>query len=196
MRDVARRTETIQTTGTINLVAGTQTYTAPTDVLRIYRVEFRQTSGRSYVLDFRDYNNADSIWWSTQLTTSSTPMMWTAWGFPPNLNIVLYPIPNSSTDTLRIYYYQTPTELATDGSAGGSTVTIPAGREDLIVDFTEYMALRKGRDPRWQEAKALYDERVGNMIDQTRRWTDQIGTYDQDMPWPLHPYIWDESWAG
>jgi hypothetical protein len=193
-RDVARRTETLQTTASINLSAGQQQYSAPVDTLRIYRVEYHDTSSRISVLEYRDYNNADSVWWTAQLTVQSTPLMWTAWGFPPNLKIVLYPIPSNPGTTIKVFYYQSPTDLATDGTASNTSLPIPAGREDLIADFAEYMALRKARDPRWQEAKGLYDEKVQSMIDQTRRWTDQAGTYDTDG-YPLHPYVWDEGWA-
>jgi hypothetical protein len=193
-RDVARRTETLQTTAVINLAPGQQQYTAPPDTLRIYRVEFQDSTSRIYVLEYRDYNNADSVWWTTQLTTQSNPNMWTAWGFPPNLKIVLYPIPANPGTSIKVFYYQSPADLAIDGTASNSTIPIPTGREELIADFTEYMALRKARDPRWQEAKALYDEKVQSMIDQTRRWSDQAGTYDTDG-YPLHPFVWDEGWA-
>jgi hypothetical protein len=192
-RDVARRTETLQTTATINLSAGQQQYTAPVDTLRIYRIEYADAN-RVQVLDYRDYNNADSVWWTTQLTAQSIPQMWTAWGFPPNLKIVLYPIPSNPGTTIKVFYYQSPADLAIDGTAANTTIPIPTGRDELIVDFAEYMALRKARDPRWQEAKAIYDEKVQSMIDQTRRWTDQAGSYDVDG-FPLHPFVWDEGWV-
>jgi len=193
-RDVARRTETLQTTADIPLTAGQQQYTAPADVLRIYRVEYRDTGNRVYGLEYRDYANADSVWWTAQLTVQSIPQMWTAWGFPPTLKIVLYPIPGNTGTSLRVFYYQAPADLALDGTAANTTVPIPTGRDELIVDFAEYMALRKARDQRWQEAKAIYDEKVQSMIDQTRRWTDQAGTYDQTGTL-LHPFIWNEDWA-
>jgi hypothetical protein len=192
-RDVARRTETLQATAVVNLSPGQQQYTAPTDTIRIYRVEFRDAGSRVYPLEYRDYNNADSVWWTTQLTAQSNPMMWTAWGFPPNLKIVLYPIPANPSTTIKVFYYQAPTDLATDGTDANSTIPIPTGRDELVTDFAEYMALRKARDPRWQEAKGIYDEKVQSMIDQTRRWTDQAGSYDTDG-YPLHPFVWDEGW--
>jgi len=191
-RDVARRTETLQTTADITLSPGQQQYVAPIDTLRIYRIEYRDAGSRVTPLEYRDYANADSVWWTTQLTTQSTPQMWTAWGFPPTLKLVLYPIPANPGTSIRVFYYQAPTDLATDGTAANTTVPIPSGREELIVDFTEYMALRKARDPRWQEAKGIYDEKVQAMIDQTRRWSDQAGTYDTS--YPLHPFVWDEGW--
>jgi len=193
-RDIARRTETLQTTALIALTPGQQQYSAPADTLRLYRLEYIDNSNRSSVLEYRDYNNSDSVWWTTQLTAMSTPAMWTAWGYPPNLKLVLYPIPNVPSTNIKVFYYQSPAELPVDGSTPNATVPIPTGRDELIVDFAEYMALRKARDGRWQEAKSLYDDKVASMIDQTRRWSDQAGTWDSDSPGPLHPYVWDEGW--
>jgi hypothetical protein len=193
-KDVARTCETNQTTATVSLTPGVQQYSAPTDTIRIYRVEYHDNVSRIVALDYRDYNNADSVWWTTQTTVQSTPGMWTAWGFPPNLKIVLYPIPGNAGTSIKIFYYQSPAELAIDGSASNTDIAIPSGREEIVVDFVEYMALRKARDPRWQEAKALYDEKVKAMYDQTRRWTDQAGTFDE-AGYPIHPFVWDEGWA-
>lgn len=194
-KDIARRTESLQATASINSIASTQQYTAPVDTLRVYRVEYIDASNKSTVLEYRDFNNMDSVWWSSQLTVTGTPQLYTMWGFPPTLKIVVYPTPQSSADAFKVYYYRTATELATDGTAGSSTVDVPTGREELVIDYVEYMALRKDRDPRWQEAKALYDEKVNNMFEQTRRWTDQAGTFDYDVSVPLHPFVWSENWG-
>lgn len=194
LKDVARTCETSQTTKVVSLVPGQQQYTAPADTIRIYRVEYQDTTSRIAVLEYRDYNNADSVWWTTQLTVQSTPGMWTAWGFPPNLKIVLYPIPGTPGSTIKVFYYQSPAELALDGGDSNTAVSIPSGREEIVVDFVEYMALRKARDPRWQEAKGLYDEKVRAMFDQTRRWSDQAGTFDE-ASFPIHPFVWSEDWA-
>lgn len=195
VKDVARRTETLETTATIVLTVGVQQYTAPADVIRIYRVEFIDASSNPTVLEYRDFNNMDSVWWSNQLTSQSRPVLWTAWGFPPALKLILYPLPDSSSTFIKVYYYKSPTELAIDGSTPTTTLDIPNGWEELIVDYCEYMALRKDRDPRWQEAKALYEEKVTQMYEMTRRWTDQAGTFDNDGGGLLHPFIWNEDWT-
>ena len=46
------------------------------------------------------------------------------------------------------------------------------------MDYVEYRALRKDRDQRWTESKALYDENLATMFDNTRRWADEAGTID------------------
>lgn len=194
--ELARRTETLQATATISMVNGQQQYTAPVDTLRIYRVEYLGPNSEVTVLEYRDYNNTDSVTWSSQLTATGQPFLWTAWGFPPYLRLVLYPLPDSSTTSIRVFYYRLPTKLAEGTNADANTIVdIPDGWQDLIVDYAEYNALRKDRDPRWQEAKGLFEQGVQNMFDLTRRWTDQAGMIDTDNGiGPLHPFIWNEDW--
>ena len=68
-RDVSRKTETLQGTTNISIVADTQEYTLPTDTLRIHRAEWRPTSSSNvYTLEYRDFNSMDAVWWSSQTT--------------------------------------------------------------------------------------------------------------------------------
>ncbi len=171
-RDLARRGEVLQTRSTITSVAGTQEYTLPTDVVRVYRVEYEDSGGQIWPLEYRDFNNMDSVWWTRQATTeSSRPYWFTMWGYPPTLSLVVYPTPANSDEIIRIFYYSVPANVTGDGD----TVACPQGWEDCIVLYAEYVALRKDGDPRWQEAKMLYEERVDQMMNLTRRWSDQAG---------------------
>lgn len=195
-RELQRKTETLQATSTIATVAGQQQYTAPADVIRIYRVEFLGTASLVQNLEYRDFNTMDGVWWSSQLTVTGQPQLYTMWGFAPALKIILYPLPDSSSTSIKVYYYRYPTQRAESTSADAATVIeCPEGWEDLITDFVEYMALRKDRDPRWQEAKALFEQRATEMFEMTRRWTDQAGMMDFDLGVPLHPYIWNDDWS-
>jgi len=172
-RDIARRTETLQTYEEINVTANTQEYTLNDGCLRVHRVEWRPTaSSNVYPLEYRDFNSMDAVWWSSQTTSKGYPTFYTMWGYPPTLKIVLYPTP-SEAGKLKVFFYQTATNLATDGTAAGSTVQVPIGYEDLIEAYVEFVALRKDRDPRWQESRAIYMDSLNEMIDTTRRWTDQ-----------------------
>lgn len=194
-RELQRKTETLQTSTSISTVASQQQYTAPANVIRIYRVEFIDTSNSVYALEYRDFNTMDSVWWSSQLTVTGRPMLYTLWGFAPALKIILYPNPDSSSTSIKVHYYRYPVALSETGSGDANAVVeCPEGWEDIIVDYVEYMALRKDRDPRWQEAKALFEERAGSMYEMTRRWTDQAGMMDLDVGVPLHPYIWDPDY--
>lgn len=173
LRDVSRRSETLQQPTTITVAAGIQDYTLPSDCIRIYRVEW-QASGSSsvYTLEYGDLNSMDSAWGTAQKLTQSFPQTFTLWGFPPTLSIKLWPIP-SQAGTLNAYYYRLPADLSTSGAQDNVVVDIPEGWWDCVVDYAEYMALRKDRDPRWAEAKGLYEQKLEQMIDITRRWTDQ-----------------------
>lgn len=182
-RDIARVGEVVQALTTTAVTAGTQIYTGPTDALRIHMVRFyTDAAGSRNTLQYRDVNTMDELWGSGQVQGGGTPQVYTLWGTAPAISIILYPTPAQS-GTLQIYYYRTPVPLATDGSADASEVVVPGGWEDLVVDYAEYNALRRDRDPRWQEAKALYDQHVEQMIVNTRRLTDEAGTWGGGDGW-------------
>lgn len=173
MRDLARRTETIQTFGTtITTVAGTAEYVVPADVLRVHRVEFVPTGATQiYPVQLTTYDELDQVWGIYPNTVQGYPVYAALWGFPPTLKLRLYPVP-SQAGTINLFYYRLPAAV----SADGDTLEVLAGYEDLIALYCEYVARRKDRDPTWQEAKALYEERVSEMVDTTRQWHDQAMT--------------------
>lgn len=174
-KDIARRTESLQTKTTVAATTGTQEYTLPASMTRVTRVEWKPTgSDQLYPLEYADFNNMDSVWWTQQAITQQTPRMYTMWGYPPSLKIVIYPKPPSN-GTLNVYYYALPTALSTNGSEDSSNLPIPEGWEDCVYAYVEYMALRKDRDQRWQEARQIYEDLVNEMMNLTMRWTDQSG---------------------
>lgn len=171
LRDVARRTETLMDRATINAVAGTQEYTMPTNVHRVHRVEYKRTAdSQIYPLEYRDFNNLDAVWWTSQSTTQGTPSYFTMWGFPPSLKLVVYPTPHAA-GTFKVFYFRVPATLVN----GADVAEIPEGWQDLISYYCEYVALRRDADPRWQEAKSLYESSLSNMMEVTRSWSNQAG---------------------
>jgi hypothetical protein len=174
--DVARKTETVQTTTTIDVDAGDADHTLPSNVLRVYRATYTEDGNdHIYPLEYVDFNAADSIWWTDQAITEARPRMFTMWGYPPTLSAKLYPVP-SVAGTLTVYYYSAPTPLSTSGMSDASSLVVPEAYIDLVLDYATYLALRRDRDPRWKEFKQTYDENLSMMIDMTRRWSDQAGT--------------------
>lgn len=172
IKDIARRTELFQTRADIPVVANTQEYVLPVDCIRINRLEFTQTGDSRVVsLDYRDVGAMDEVWWSARTSSKGRPAFYTLWGSPPSLAALLWPTPSVS-GSLKVWYYQQPAET----TAGGSTLPIPMGWDDALTDYAEYRALRKARDPRWQEAKQLYEEKVAELFEKTRRFTDQSGS--------------------
>lgn len=178
-RDVARRTESLQTTTPLAFAANDQSKTLPGDCIRVHRVEWRATSqDQIYVLEFRDYNGMDQIWATSQVVTKGYPSHYTMWGYPPSLTLLVYPTP-STGGTVKVFYYRLPADLATDGSADGQNLDIPEGWHDALVLNCEYIALRKDGDRRWQEAKTLYEERIDDLLTASRRWADAAGSISQ-----------------
>lgn len=169
-KDIARKTESLLTTANITGVAGTQSYTAPTDLIRINRIEWQATGeDMKYPLDYRFFNAADEIWYSSQSVTQGRPEIWTYWGTVPALTITLYPTP-SAGGTIKVFYYKLPAEVS-----GGTALPIPEGWEDCVYAYAEAKALRADRDPRWQEAQAEYQEKINDMLVLTGQLTDQPG---------------------
>jgi len=197
VRDVARLSETIQSTATITITStditnGVQEWTLDSTTLRVYRVEYKATGQTNvYPLEYGDFNNLDAVWWTRKTISTGTPQMFTLWGYPPQLKIVLYPKP-ALAGTLTVYYYKVPADLATDGTAASTTLSVPNGWEDLVYEYVTYLALRRDRDPRWQEAKQAYDEKLAAMVDLTARWSDQSGSITPSgsmLPdWLIHGY--------
>lgn len=173
-RDVARRSEVLQDRKDIAALANVQEYTLPTDMIRVHRVEFKPTgSDQIYTLEYKDFNNLDAVWWSSKSVTTGTPALFTMWGFPPSAKLIAYPTPSVS-GTFTVYYYRFPTTVASDTDQ----VELPEGWHDLVVNYCEYLALRKDADPRWREAKQIYEENLGNLFDISRRWSDQAGSIE------------------
>jgi hypothetical protein len=174
-KDLARRTETIMTVAVVNVTSGLNTVAAPTDVLRLYRVEYHRTGDNSVkALDYYDINNMDEIWWQSQESAVGEPWAYTTKGYPPSLTIQLYPTPSDAA-TLRVHYYQVPATA----SADGSTLPIAAGWEDLVFDYAEMRAFRTDGDARWQTAFQIYEANANRMLEQTRRWVENVGGIQQ-----------------
>lgn len=172
--DIARRSECLRDSSTVSVTAGTQEYSAPTDMVRITRVTYAPTgSNQIYPLTYRDMHSADAIWGTMQATTDGTPAIWTSWGFPPSLTITLFPTPTQDGN-INVFYYRLPSTLAQDSD----TIEVPGGWEDLVVEYAIMLALRKDGDPRWQEAFTAYTNHFNSLMEKVIRFTDQSGQID------------------
>jgi hypothetical protein len=179
LRDVARRTEEILHLPPIPLaiVAGTGKYNLPVDVIRVHRIEFIPTgSTQTYPVTKTTHEEVDRIWGLNQSTQSAYPSYFVLWGTPgiaaSPLVVQFYPVPAQS-GTANIFYYRVPAKLVN----GSDVAELPEGWDDVIVDYCEYRAKRKSKDPTWQEAKALYDEKLVTMIDVTRAYSDAASSF-------------------
>lgn len=173
LRDVARRTETLQATSTIAATVGTRSYSLASispSIVRIHRVEFDPGpgSGPIYPMEARNFYELDQVWGSQQGQQRSYPDYWALWGFPPNLSIYVFPVP-SQAGNLNIWYYRWPAVAASDTDV----LDIAEGWWDLVTLFAETQALRKDADPRFADARQVYEAKIAEMLDMTRHWHDQ-----------------------
>lgn len=174
-RDIARKTESLQDRDTIAAVVGQSEYSFGTDAIRIFRVEFTPTGERTRPLEYVDVKSLDNYGWDQRDRTDSYPQLFTVWGSGRTLKLITFPSP-SQAGSFTVWFYKVPVDLeVTTNADGNEQVEIPGNWDDIVLDYVEYRALRKDRDPRWTEAKALYDENLASMYDNTRRWVDSAG---------------------
>ena len=195
-RDIARITECLRASTTVAVTGGTQTYTGPTDIVRIYRVQWEPTgSTQKYPLEPREINTLDSVWWTSQSISTGTPQFFYTWGFPPSVTIGLYPTPTVNGN-LRVFYAR----LSADVTNGATTLDIPEGWHDAVAEYATYRALRRARDPRWQESYARYTETASNLMATSAGpgavWTTAPGLITPRMPvgYPAWLYGDTDGW--
>lgn len=174
-RDIARRTEALEDRETIAAVLGQSEYDLAADVIRLHRVEFTPTSEDTVRLEYVDVKDLDSFGWRQRTMRQDRPYVYSIWGSGRALKLIAFPCPGMAGN-FTTWYYRLPVALSeTDLTDMDTDVEIPPAWDDILLDYIEYRAMRKDRDPRWQEAKAMYDENSGQMFDNTRRWVDQGG---------------------
>src|SRR5262245_54718114 len=174
LRDISRRTETLQQfSTTVSITPSQNKYTLPANVIRVHRVEFVPSGAQqTYTVQASTYQEMDQIWGISQnMQQSSYPYYYVLWGFTPSLVLQLYPVP-AQAGNLNLFYYRLPAVLV----SSSDVAEIPEGWHDLCSLYCEFVAKRKDRDPTWQEAKQLYDDTITQMIEITRQWHDQART--------------------
>lgn len=174
-RDIARKTETLEDRDTHAAVVGTGEYTLASDTIRVHRVEFTPTSSDTIALEYVDIKDMDNFGWRQRTQSAIYPSLYSIWGSARTLKLIVFPVP-STAGNFTVWFYKTPAALAESSTADAAVhVEIPPSWDDILLDYVEYRAMRKDRDPRWMEAKAIYDENCAQMYDNTRRWVDQGG---------------------
>lgn len=174
-RDIVRRTETLEDRDTIPAVVGTGEYSLDTDIVRVHRVEFTPTGEDTIHLEYADVKNLDNYGYRQRALRNDRPYVYSIWGAGRTLKLIVFPLP-ATAGSFTVWKYRLPVDLSeTDVTDANEDVEIPAAYDDILLDYIEYRALRKDRDPRWQEAKAMYDQALGEMFDNTRRWVDEGG---------------------
>jgi hypothetical protein len=174
-RDIARKTESLQDRDTIPAVVGTAEYSFGTDAIRIYRVEFTPIGERTRPLEYVDVKSMDNYGWEQRDRRNSYPSVFTVFGSGRTLKLICFPAPETAGN-FTVWFYKLPADLEViNPTDANEHVEIPPGWDDILLDYVEYRALRKDRDARWTESKALYDENLASMYDNTRRLVEDAG---------------------
>lgn len=193
-RDLGRATRYLKATDTIPLIAGTSEYALPTNLIAVEHAYYRPGDGRDIPLTPRHYEGMDQVWGQWQNQQSYMPNWFTVIGFSPSAVIKLYPAPNDSNAELSILYCRVPDELSIPFDSS-EDADVPHVWYDAIVDYVESKALRRDRDPRWQEAYQLYVEKRDGFIhnpDYLAENREIIPTPNGYMPeWLALPEYWD-----
>lgn len=196
-RAIARASAWYRKNDDVEAEAETQEYDLPADAIKLYSVCYiMDDSAVRYDLDILQKRNITSVSSQYAITQGIPRLAWTG-GYPGTdtfkLNVV--PIP-AVAGTFNIDYYGIPDDLATDGTAEDTGLTIPLGFEAAIVHFAIFNALMSDRDPRWQEYRALYQEEMGQLTELSETgvpFTDQVGSLGGErMPTLNSPF--DEEW--
>lgn len=169
LADVAKRSETLQATASVAVVAGTANYSAPVDTVRINGMEFTPTgSTQKYPVKPATRQSMENVWGLNQGQLGSYPSFFVPWGFSPSITLQLFPVPGQN-GSLTIYYYKLPAALVN----GADIAQIPEGWQDLIPLYVEAVAKRKDHDSTWAEAMEMYETRLRTLTEQLRHLHDQ-----------------------
>lgn len=210
LRDIARRTETLFTYDTTlqlppysPAASVIPTYPLPTDVIQIFRVEFIPVGSTTqvYKLEASTQNEMDQIWGTYEQDQSSYPNFWVTRGYAGGtgrhaFGIQIYPF-SSQGGQLNLHYYGLPARMLDPGtypSEYNSYLDCVEGWDDLIVDFVHYHGLIKRNDPAWQGIKQLYEQKLGEMIDVTRKVSDQPGYVQPSLMNGVPYWLYGPEW--
>lgn len=189
-REVARKALCLWDSTNIPVYPGVQNYQAPTNLLKLHLVEYNPaTTVNTYTLEIKNYAEMQSIWNLQKSIQQYTPNYVALWNTPPNLYLVVFPVP-SQPGSMTVYFYR-------NALAATSTqnLDVPEGWWDIPILYAEYVALRKSADPRWKDAKAVYEEKLQDMISVTG-WHDAVGQMSYGaVNFPYRIFSAAEGWG-
>lgn len=128
---VSNNEDLLQQTSTVNIVAGQQDYTFPTDLLTLFSVSMKYTGQLSYnqlkQLSIQEFNELINGWDGT-FYGSSMPYVYTVF----NSAIKIFPPPDAAVAAgIKWYYNRTPTVIA----ALVGNFDLPAQYHNAILNY-------------------------------------------------------------
>lgn len=163
LNDIARETHQLKDVATFATVASQAEYTLAANILEVDNAYFVTSDGRYVPLDPAPYEGIDQVWGQYQNQTSYQPTIYALWGFPPTLKMRLYPVP-TTINTISLRIARLATQIDTTGGGDAASIDFPDGWMDTLVDYCEMRALRKDRDPRWQEVASMYQAKRDSLM--------------------------------
>lgn len=196
-RELARRFKWYRRTGSISAVAGTQTYTLPSDALVITDPVVFTPTGTTldYPMWYRDQRNIRAQTYTWFQTSEAVPAVWWTEGYPGTSTFTLgvYPTP-AQTGTFKVPYYGIPADIPVETTAGSSTsIAVPEGYESLLVMFVVYQAWLSDGDPRWEQQKAMYEAELESFEAATVRFAEAAGEINPSAG--IFGDMFDEEWV-
>jgi hypothetical protein len=193
--DLSRSTKHLQDIKTITTIAGTAEYAVSKDVLMIMHAYWVTSDGRYLPLAPVQYEGADQVWGQYQTQQSTEPFLFTTWGYAPNLKMRLYPVPSTTGSTVSLRVIRLAAHVDINGLDGDTSVDCPEAWLDALTYYAEFRALRKDRDPRWQEAYQLYTSIRDSLADEDYLNANREIVYDPATIGGVPRWIADPRWS-
>lgn len=171
LKDIAQRLLVFRDVKTYDAIAEQAEYELPEDMIKVYRIEYHQSSTYIVALEHYPFNEFDGV--RGVLRSSGFPSSFTTWGIPgAGGTFVLDRSPSEDIASgLRVYYYRLPRPIVEDSDP----VEIPAGWERLVRYYVEWHARRKeATDNRWRDANGLYEAGLEQMQRAASQHSDQM----------------------
>ncbi len=164
LRDMGRATRHMKATVTLTVIGGQGTYAMPANTISIEHAWYHDVPGTRHIpLQARHMENMDEVR-GQNWDREGTPAYYTTQGFSPTLVVTVFPTPTVDDDEIVMIVSRLPATIATDGSDDADALEIPTAWYDALADYCEFKALRRDRDPRWQEAFQMYSEKRDGLV--------------------------------
>lgn len=157
--EIARETKMLEGVTTTTSTAADNTYSFPTGVLEIKRVEYNGCK-----LQRIDFREDDAITLANSDTTAQgTPLYYFVWAE----TLYLRPIPDTSSDTIRIYYFKMPTAV----TSASQTLEVPSLFHMCIVDYVA--AEMAAKDQNFETAQYYRDAWYNKHLPSMKQWVSK-----------------------
>jgi hypothetical protein len=151
MREICAETECLKVTDTSNIsVAGQSQYNQPTGCSRIIKVSYAGSRIHGVLEAELDAHN------KTWPQSNDTPRRYINNNTANPPNIVLYPNPTNSGDTIAIQYIMQPTELINNTDIPFNAISTLYSFHDVIAAGVIYRCLLEQRNQFYSEWKTIY----------------------------------------